>query len=382
MSKDFGIQEVNQLSKVFERFWAKSVEYDAKTREMEVASAMNKIATQVAHDILSPLAALDVAAGDVTQLPEKKRLLIRNAVGRINEIANSLLDKNRIPTPQKDAAADKSLPSVQLLSSLIESMVSEKRLQYRSRSQVAIEVQFEAVSYGIFARVQPIEFKRLLSNLINNAVEALGSDPGSVRVTLSARQGRAVVSVQDDGKGILPEVMEKLGRRGETYGKVGGSGLGIYHARESAESWGGSLDIASEVGKGTTISVNLPQVPTLESFCSGLGDGAPKEWDAFLIDDDPLVRETWQVAAELAQKRLKVFTSADDFFQKASRLHRDTPIYIDATLGGNSRGEDESRRIHTMGFGEIYLATGQRADEFSAYVHLRGVVGKSPPWAS
>ena len=488
----------------------------ARTRERTLAGAEARaaLAEQVAHDILSPLAALEVAAGDVSQLPEKKRLLIRSAVGRIRDIANSLLEKNRALTTRTEA--DKTSPSIQLLSGLIQSLITEKRLQFRSRSHVEIEARIDAASYGIFAQFQPVEFKRLLSNLINNAVEALGADQGSVHVNLSARQGRAFVSVQDDGKGISPEVLEKLGRRGETHGKVGGSGLGIYHARTSAESWGGSLEIESEVGKGTTTTVNLPQVLTPEWFVSELalvagrtvvildddvsihqvwrgrldalrtnehdveivhvstpeeirrwvkaneraarealylldyellgyqetglslaeelsigdrsilvtnrheepgfledcrklkarmipkglmglvpirvaqqlaGDAerprtTSKDWDAILIDDDPLVRETWQVAADLAQKRLKVFASADEFFQEAGAYGRDIPVYIDATLGSNSRGEEESRRIHAMGFMEIYLATGQKVEDFSTYGHLRGVVGKGPPWTS
>jgi anti-sigma regulatory factor (Ser/Thr protein kinase) len=399
-----------------------------------------------------------------------------------------------------------------LLSSLIEPLVTEKRLQFRSRSRVEIEAWLDASSYGIFAQVQPVEFKRLLSNLIDNSVDACANKPGVVSVNLSARDGRALVSVHDNGKGIPPDLLAKLGRRGETHGKEGGTGLGLYHARTSAESWHGSLEIISEVGQGTTITVNLPQALTPDWFVSelvpvpdrafvildddesihqvwhgrldalqarergieiihvstpeeirtwvkgnerkarealylldfeflgyletglslaeelgiaeqavlvtsrfeepgilescrklkirmipkGLAglvpirvDGSAKAeapmsecWNAVLIDDDPLVQMTWQVAAELAHKRLKVFASTEEFYPEAEKLDRGTPIYIDATLGNGSRGEDESRRIHSMGFSEIYLATGQKAGDFSAYVHLRGVVGKNPPWKS
>jgi signal transduction histidine kinase len=475
---------------------------------------IGRVAAQVAHDIRSPLAALEVAAGDISQLPEKKRLLIRSAVGRIRDIANSLLDKNRALAPGTDA--DQLSSSVQLLSSLIASLVTEKRLQFRSRSHIEIDAQIDAASYGIFAQVQPIEFKRLLSNLINNAVEALGTAAGSVQVSLSARLGHALISVQDNGKGIPPEIVERLGRRGETHGKSGGSGLGIYHARVSAESWGGNLEISSAVGIGTTITVSLPQASTPQWFVSelalvagqtvvildddvsihqvwqerldalpkrennleivhvttpeeirnwvkaneratrealylldyellgytdsglslaeelaigdrsilvtnrheeseiqegcrrlktrlipkgllglvpiriaqrlahraGLTKVKPRDWDVILIDDDPLVRETWKVAADLAQKKLRVFPSADKFYLEAGSLNRDTPVYIDAALGHNSRGEIESRCIHDMGFTDIYLATGHKAEEFSTYAHLRGVVGKSPPWTS
>lgn len=480
-------------------------------------AATGELAAQVAHDIRSPLAALEVAAGDVWQLPEDQRILIRSAVGRIRDIADSLLDKNGAAAPErKPSGGDGPSPavreaaSVQLLSGLIESLVAEKRLQFRSHSRLEIESRLDASSYGIFAQVQPAQFKRLLSNLVNNAVEAFGDSPGEVRVNLSARDGRALVTVKDNGKGIPPEVLVKLGRRGETHGKAGGSGLGLYHARTSAESWGGSLEISSEAGKGATATVLLPQASTPEWFVSkltlipgrtvvildddssihqvwqgllgalqahehgveiirvstpgeirswvkgndkkarealymlacelsdrretglslaeelGIGERtilvtghcqeagvqercrklkarmipkglarlvpiqfknpAPaaafsrKRWDAVLIDDDPLVRMTWKIAAEKAGKKLCAFSTAADFFKESDAVDRQTPVYLDADLGGGVEGEVESARIHELGFGEIYLATGYAPEQFAGLAHLRGVLGKKPPW--
>lgn len=473
-------------------------------------AATGELATQVAHDIRSPLAALEAAAGDTSQLPEDKRALIRGALGRIRDIANSLMLLSGAAT---DADA-LDVISPQLLSNLIESLVSEKRMQFRSRTGVVIETRFDAAPYGLFSNVQRIEFMRLLSNLINNAIEAFDDECGSVRVSLALRDGRALVSVQDDGKGIPSELLARLGRRGETHGKAGGAGLGLYHAKKSVESWGGRLEITSEIGKGAAVAISLPQssppswfVSTLQlspgcplvildddtnihrvwrdrldalltrehdievahthspdeirRWVVGAGERASKalylldyelmgyqetglsladelaigdrsilvtnrdeesevqegcrrlkvrlipkgllglvpirivqhladradpvnvksmNWDAILIDDDPLVRKTWQVAADLAKKHLRVFASANKFFLEAESLSRDIPVYIDAALGNDSRGEIESRLIHALGFRDIYLATGHKVEEFSAYSHLRGVVGKSPPW--
>ena len=481
------------------------VEAQERERRAMAAQALQETAAQVAHDIRSPLAALEVAAGDVSQLPEDKRLLIRGAVGRIRDIANSLLEKNGATAAEKNEEA-----SHQLLSSLIDSLATEKRLQFRSRSRIEIEAWLDASSYGIFAKVQPVEFKRVMSNLIDNAVEAFGLGAGTVRLRLSARDGRALVSVQDDGNGIAPEVLAKLGRRGETHGKAGGSGLGLHHARASAESWGGSLGIASEAGKGTTMTVDLPQARQPDWFVSelalipsrailvldddesihhvwqarldasrarehdveivhvftpgeirnwvkdnaakarealylldyelfahretglslaeelGIGersvlvtshyeesgilegcrklkmrmipkglaglvpiriddpapaaDSARTLWDAVLIDDDPLARMTWKMAAERAGKKMRAFATAADFLKESDAIDRGTPVYVDAELGNGVKGDAESLRIHELGFGEIFLATGHEPGRFAALPHLRGVRGKNPPW--
>lgn len=474
-----------------------------------VNEKMSDFASQVAHDIRSPLAALDCAVGDVAQLPEDKRLLIRGAVGRIQDIANSLLRTQRAHSgesmPENPAAA-----SSELLSSLIDPVVSEKRLQFRSQSRVEIELRLDASSYGLFAAVQPVEFKRLVSNLVNNAVEAFGEGSGAVRVGLSSRDGHAVVSVRDDGKGIPPEVLARLGRRGETHGKAGGSGLGLHHARTSAESWGGRLELASEAGKGTTAALVLPLAPAPDWFVPeirltpgravvildddasihqvwrgrldvlkaaaqgveivhvsspvdfrgwvaaneakaqralylfdyellghrdtglslaeelGLGarvvlvtsrseepevmagcrrlkarlipkglagsvpiivEAAPlapaaarERHDAVLIDDDPLARMTWKMTAARLGKTLRCFESAADFLKESDGIDRATPVYVDSDLGDGAKGEVESLAIHGLGFGEIYLATGHGAEKFAGLAHLRGVVGKAPPW--
>lgn len=489
-----------------------------RIEKQQKMSELGELAAQISHDIRSPLAALEIISGDVAQLPEDKRILIRSAVGRIRDIANSLLNKQHAHLSKTEGSGPAGTPqltqevvSPQLLSSLIEPLVTEKRLQFRARSRVEIEAWLDAASYGIFAKVQPVEFKRLLSNLIDNAVEAFGDGPGSVRVNLSARNNRAIVSVQDNGKGIPAEILAKLGQRGVSFGKAGGSGLGLHHARTSAESWGGVLEIVSEIGKGTTVSGDLPQAPAPAWFVSelalvpgmtvaildddasihqvwqrrldalspssrtveiihfstpedirnwvrgngkkarealflldyelsghvetglsladelGIGDravlvtsryadpgilegcrklktrlipkglaglvpikitaaapapgAAAERWDAVLIDDDPLTRMTWKMAADRAGKKFRAFPTAADFLKDSDAIDRMTPVYVDAELGDGVKGEVESLRIHKLGFGEIYLATGHAPIKFAGLTHLRGVVGKNPPWS-
>jgi len=217
-------------------------------------SALASLAAQVAHDIRSPLAALDSVLKDVSELPEEKRRLIGAATGRIRGIAADLLERNRRDASAAPAAGPREPLA---LRGLIEAVITEKRLQYGGLSGVAIEAGFGNDASGLSARVEPVAFGRALSNLINNAVEAMERG-GAVTVSLARRGNCAEVAVRDNGKGIPPEVLGRLGRRGETYGKAGGSGLGLHHAREAAESWNGSLTISSHPGKGTEVLLLLP----------------------------------------------------------------------------------------------------------------------------
>ena len=189
--------------------------------------------------------------------------MVRSAVNRIRDIANDLLEQNR--ALNKIAASnhleDKQIRknSSQFLPSLLEELMSEKRMQFRQKIGIEIDSRLDTSSYGLFAEIQPIEFKRILSNLVNNSVEAI-YDKGIITIRLEAVAGNLIqVQVQDNGKGIPSDILAKLGQRGETYGKGDGLGLGLYHARTLIESWAGKLKLESEIGHGTTITMIPPE---------------------------------------------------------------------------------------------------------------------------
>lgn len=255
-----------------------------------INDAKANIAAQVAHDIRSPLVALDAALENTTALPEKQRTIVRHSLNRIRDVANSLLERNR--SQQGIVAADSGERlEVRRLSSLIDPIVTEKRMQYASKLGIDIDFKPTGKSYGLFVAMQPVEFGRLLSNLVNNAVEALG-DTGKVDVQLTSEDGSVLLSISDDGKGISPEVLARLGRKGETHGKAGGSGLGLFHARTLAESWGGNLTITSAPGKGTTVTIKLPKAETPAGFVAALElvPGRP----VVILDDDKGIHGLWQ----------------------------------------------------------------------------------------
>lgn len=329
-----------------------------------LAEEMAAQARQVAHDIRSPVAALELASRATSELPEKTRLLIVSAVGRIHDIANSLADRKPGAYPASEFPA-----TPRCLAPLIDPVVNEKRLEFSSRPDIKIEFRIDESAHDLYAVVEPVDFKRMLSNLINNSAEAFDERGGTVTVKLNALGGRAQIIVDDDGKGIAPDIIAKLGRRGETHGKAGGTGLGLYHARTSAESWGGSLKITSDLGKGTTTTVDLPQA-----------SGGDDPRDTVLIDDDPLMRMTWKIAASRAGIKFSSFATLTEFLEAAPGMDRITTIYIDADLGEGVNGARESVLIRQLGFDRIYLATGHPAAAFSGLAHLSGVVGKEPPW--
>ncbi len=330
--------------------------------DLRIKESYSALAAQVAHDIRSPLAALDSSLADFSALPEERRELARGALGRIGEIARDLLENYRAPGAAAPAA---KAASAHDLKSLVSPVLAEKRAQYSSRAGLVIEFSGEAEAR---ARVHPAELRRLVSNLVNNAVEALDG-AGRVSVGLSRGGGRVTLKVRDDGKGIPPEILSRLGQKGATHGKAGGTGLGLYHARSCAEGWGGSLSITSRPGAGTEVTIDLPEA---------VPQAAPKT--AVLIDDDALVRINWKTAARVHGVELLVFSAPADFLASAGGVAKDTPIYIDSNLGDGIRGEEIAVQLKEMGFTDLCLETGHSPEKFSTISWIK-VAGKEPPWA-
>lgn len=291
-----------------------NLETEKKLLAVEKEAAVGRMAAQVAHDIRSPVFALEAALKNANQLPEKQRVIVRHAVNRIRDVANGLLEKNRQQQGSPAAGTTNTAAEAQetfLLSGLIEPVITEKRLQYESKPGIQINFDLSRESYGLFAKVQAVEFRRMISNLVNNAVEALGEN-GKVHVRFTQKDSRILLGITDDGKGIPPEVLTKLGQRGETYGKAGGSGLGLYHARTTAKSWGGTFSIASELGKGTTVSIELPKAEAPVYFAGEvkLAPGRP----VVVLDDDPGIHELWRgrfESARLKDHNVEIFSFSE-----------------------------------------------------------------------
>ncbi|MDP2866906.1 MAG: HAMP domain-containing sensor histidine kinase, partial [Elusimicrobiota bacterium] len=328
--------------------------------ELAVSKATSDLAAQVAHDIRSPLAALGAAAKGL-EMPEEQRKLVAGAVSRMQGIADDLLRRYRAPSAGQGAVKT----AVYALGGLIEQVLSEKRLQHKDKTGVKIE--FNASPGEIKALVEPKELQRLLSNLVNNSVEAFAG-PGAVAVSLSALGGKVLIEVKDNGKGIPPEILAKLGQKGETHGKAGGNGLGLYHARTTVEGWGGSFKIGSEPGKGTAVLIELPRPAASISRI------------AILLDDDMLVHMNWKLAAKAAGVELTAFKTQEDFTRGIEAISYDTPVYIDSDLGGGLKGEEIAKELHNKGYLNLIMATGHSSEKFSHFPWLK-VTGKEPPWA-
>jgi len=293
--------------------------------ELEKRKSVAELAAQVAHDIRSPLTALNVLMLQTENLPEDVRSLMRAAATRIRDIANNLLTNSAAV----QTAPVKSKMDTHLLSAVVESMVSEKRVQYRDKSAAEIQALPCAHAYGLFAELDVVEFRRVLSNLMNNAVESYGQKGGPVSVCMDPQpHGWLTIDIRDEGQGISPDVLPLLGAPGVTHGKKNGYGLGVSHSKKTIESWGGKLEYITAPNKGTIARVWLKQAPAPAWFLPELKITVKDK--VVILDDDEAVHHTWdQLLAPFAERGVEILN-----FRHAEELENWLNVNADENLVG------------------------------------------------
>ncbi|MBF0106906.1 MAG: hypothetical protein HQM16_16460 [Deltaproteobacteria bacterium] len=302
------------------RLGDKLISAEKQIEKKSKLEAIGKLASQVAHDIQSPLVALNMVIRSLKDVSEENRIQIRSAIQRIDDIANDLASKKTDNISAKDETDEQH--KVYLLSGLIEMLISEKRMQHRLSRGLLIESALNKSSYGLFAKIKAEEFKRVLSNIINNAVESMHNKEGRVTVGMTRaadqqRQGydqdNIQIVISDNGRGIPKNVLPKLMRHGASFNKEQGTGLGLHHALETVKGFNGDIKIESEEGKGTDVIITLPQAEAPDWFLPEIRINTLTR--IVVLDDDDTIHQVWQsrfVDAGIDRDRLIHFTSAED----------------------------------------------------------------------
>jgi two-component system, NtrC family, sensor kinase len=115
----------------------------------------------------------------------------------------------------------------------------------------------------------PVQIEQVLMNLILNARDAMLPGGGILKVTASADTEHVQILVSDTGRGIPPEHLADVFRpffttktgKDRPVGSSSGSGVGLAFCRRIVDAHGGEISVASQPGKGSTFTIQLPQRP-------------------------------------------------------------------------------------------------------------------------
>ncbi len=208
--------------------------------------------SQVAHDMKSPLATLETVLSSTGNFDEEKRNLIKNSISRIKNISKDVLRKNKRIVELKEPV--RRTP----VNRLVLDLVHEKLHELYSNKSIVINVNNYLPEGELELPLQRSRFKRTISNLLNNAVESLG-EGGYVEIDLSVNvNDYLILTITDNGKGIPAHVLPSLGKKGFSYGKKEGNGLGVYAAKKCIREHNGLFKLSSKAGSGTKVVLTLP----------------------------------------------------------------------------------------------------------------------------
>ena len=227
------------------------VESHKKAQEAENAAAAVRVAAQVSHDIRSPLSVLNHILSDLKDLPHEKYDLVSSAIRRIHDIANDLLKKSG----KKEFFKASQKPEKAAVLKIARQIYEEKRAENNERPRVRLNLSLvdNEIPEAVFSES---ELSRILSNLVNNAIESLNAEGGDVTIGVRYSSNSIQIIIIDTGRGMSPEFLEKIGSPGLS-NKAGGNGFGLYFAIETLSKYGGKMDVKSKLGEGTSITLRL-----------------------------------------------------------------------------------------------------------------------------
>lgn len=228
---------------------------DESAQNQALVRSREEVVAVVAHDLRTPLQILHMSAAllqsDVkpTHQPIVKRMT--NAIKALTEMANGLLSSTALLAPSGMRHA--SVSAASLVRDAVNMM-----LPIAERSAISLEVAevAEATVVVDYARLL-----RVMGNLIGNAIKY--SPPGSL-VTVGATRdaGQAFITVADNGRGMTRDEQRHAFDQGwqgaEGMVRGDGAGLGLAIVKSLIEENGGSVDLASEPGRGTRVTICLP----------------------------------------------------------------------------------------------------------------------------
>jgi signal transduction histidine kinase len=235
------------LAALFVRVAWGSQRLERRLSRAENLAAMGHLTATLAHEIKNPLAVIRGSAERLGKLePEAKRMAdyVVEETDRLSRTVARYLQFAR--AEQGPGNGGDAITSLDATLALLEGeMLARKVTVERASGPGSAPVRLDNES-----------LKQVYLNLILNALEAM-SEGGKLAVSTQERGGRIEVRIADDGPGMPPEVLARLGNPFFTT-RPQGSGLGLFLSRRLAESGGGELNIESGA-QGTVCTVRLPR---------------------------------------------------------------------------------------------------------------------------
>ncbi|MEV2687899.1 ATP-binding protein [Paenibacillus larvae] len=218
----------------------------------------NEFISSISHELRTPLTSIkgwsETLVSGEFQDPEETRLginIISKETDRLIGLVEDLLDFSKLQSGNL---------KISMIKLKLNPLVKEIGAQFGAscaRKQIRLEVQAEEEPIHIMGDGNRI--KQILINSIDNAMK-FTPQGGVITVSLKQEGKEALITVQDTGEGIPPEILKHVTEKFFKGTSRQGNGLGLSICKELTELQGGKMTIESVFGEGTTITIRFPLV--------------------------------------------------------------------------------------------------------------------------
>ena len=240
---------------------------DTNNKLKELDKMKSEFLATVNHELRTPLTSIigysglliERIAGDINEKQTQYVEGILEKGKHLSHIVNDLLDLSKLESGNMKIR----LEPVSVAPHINEALHNEMPLIMEKQHETIVEIA-EGISD---IHVDRVRFTQVLLNLINNAVK-FTEDNGKIIIKADNHGDMVKVSVADNGIGIRSEDMDKLFQRfvqieQSVSRRFEGTGLGLTITKNMVELMGGSIDVHSEYGTGTTFNIFLPQAKAM-----------------------------------------------------------------------------------------------------------------------
>ena len=290
-----------------------TLENELYSSKFKAQEKFRSFVCQVVHDIRSPLVVLSNIVKSCNNLTEKEYVALRNVAASVQNIANNLLYYEETKNTQ-------TYVQHMIVSLILDSVVKHREYQHKS-SNIEFYYSFLEKFKFVCIKGNQSNFFRMISNAVNNAVEAIDVRRGVVDVRFVADDENVKIIVQDNGKGIPRNMIDMvLSNKSIASTKGNGRGLGMEQMRSALKQLNGKMQIESKEKMGTKISFIIPRADSPSWMVNEIV--LYKGGIVVILDDDSSIYHIWmaRLAEFLPDIIIKFFESGIDAIEFLSSL--------------------------------------------------------------
>lgn len=337
------------ISDVNKGYEARRAVEEAKKRTEEIMEQRHKLLLSVSHDIKAPLSSimgyLDIwDHKNITESEHKKIASMQNSGKHILALLSNLLEFSQLEL-QKNQIIKSNIDAIELfdeVAEMFEPLAAKKSLEFDYKTEID-KNRYISTDY--------LKLKQVLINILSNSVKY--TSKGKIEFLAQEEGSNIVFTISDTGVGIPEDKLESVFQpfsRIENESSAEGSGFGMFVVKGLVELLQGSINVTSEINKGTSVQIRIPvEKVSAESLSSTLQNTLVpvEQYKILVIDDDEVLLTVLSTMLKKLEQNVTVCNNLNEFEQQINNINNYDFVITDMEMGSYN-GLDILKKIRNI----------------------------------